>query len=153
MHAESMNFLQWPAYRSYTPQYDSMHVNQKWELNKYAGISRGFGFFSAGTASYMALPVSLQLNRVLNKNLYAFAAVSAAPVLVNFNIAFTNPSFNRYFPVDGMSNVYQFGFNSRVEMGLMYINDSKTFSISGSIGVENGSYPFYPVNRVNKTKQ
>ncbi len=153
LQAENMNYLQWPAYPENTPLNDSIHINQKWQLNKYAGIFSGFGFFSAGPTSFMALPVGLQLSRELNKNLYAFTAVSAAPVLFNFNRAFTDPAFNKYYPGNSMSNAYQFGFNSRVEVGLMYINDAKTFSISGSIGVERGSYPLYPANRVNKTKQ
>jgi hypothetical protein len=33
-------------------------------------------------------------------------------------------------------------------LGLMYINDQKTFSISGSIGVERSSYQFMPFNQV-----
>jgi hypothetical protein len=52
-----------------------------------------------------------------------------------------------------MANPYGFGLNSRVDIGLMYINDARTFSISGSIGVERGTYPVYPSNRVTTKKQ
>jgi len=40
---------------------------------------------------------------------------------------------------------------SRAELGLMYINNDKTFSISGSIGIEKNSYPLYPYNQMNST--
>ena len=46
-----------------------------------------------------------------------------------------------------------FGMSSRVEGGLMYVNDERTFSISGSIAVERNSYPFYPSNRPNTNTQ
>ena len=38
------------------------------------------------------------------------------------------------------------GLYSRAELGLQYINDERTFSISGSIGVERSSYPVLPYN-------
>ncbi|MBA4166506.1 MAG: hypothetical protein H0X41_03005, partial [Chitinophagaceae bacterium] len=33
---------------------------------------------------------------------------------------------------------------SGAEAGLLYINDARTFSISGSVHVDRTSYPFYP---------
>ncbi|MEJ7680097.1 MAG: hypothetical protein WKG06_20000 [Segetibacter sp.] len=33
------------------------------------------------------------------------------------------------------------GIYSRAELGLQYINDERTFSISGSVGVERSSFP------------
>ena len=44
-------------------------------------------------------------------------------------------------------NASNFGIYPAAQMGLMYINDERTFSISGSIGVSRSSYynrsPFY----------
>jgi hypothetical protein len=98
------------------------------------------------------VPVSLQLSRPLNKNLYAFAGVSAAPVFFSFNhLYMQQPVLNPSYHNLPMGNA--FGLNSRVEAGLMYINDAKTFSISGSIGVDRTSYPVYPTNRTTTKKQ
>lgn len=128
---------------------DSNQVNQKWYFSKYAGLSAGFSFFNGGSATYISAPFVLQLNHPLNNNVIAFAAVSAAPTFYSFNSAFTNPTAGKYYPGSYLPNTYNFGMNSRVEMGLMYINDARTFSISGSIGVEQSSYPFYPTERIN----
>jgi hypothetical protein len=94
-------------------------------------------------------PVGLQVNHPLNNNLIAFAGISTAPTFFSFNHSFTDPALSKYYPGSYLPNTYSFGINSRVEMGLMYINDAKTFSISGSIGVEQSSYPVYPVSRMN----
>jgi hypothetical protein len=42
---------------------------------------------------------------------------------------------------------------SRADIGLMYVNDAKTFSISGSIGIERSTYPLLPYYPVNTTSQ
>ena len=122
---------------------DSNPVNQKWYFSKYAGISAGFSFFNGGSATYVSAPFVLQLNHPLNDHVTAFAAVSASPTFFSFNNAFTNPTAGKYYPGSYPPNTYNFGMNSRVEMGLMYINDARTFSISGSIGVERSSYPIF----------
>ncbi len=121
------------------------NLNQKWYFSKYAGVSVGFGYFYGGSGSYVAVPVGVQLNHPLNNNLTAFAGISAAPTFFSFNNAFTNPTAGKYYPGSYLPNTYSFGMSSRVEMGLMYTNDAKTFSISGSIGVERSSYPIFPV--------
>jgi hypothetical protein len=41
---------------------------------------------------------------------------------------------------------------SSASLGLMYINDARTFSISGSISIERDNYPVYYYNPVNTTK-
>jgi hypothetical protein len=89
----------------------------------------------------------------LNKNLYAFAGISAAPVFFNFNRLYTDPIVNPSYPGYNLSKPYGFGLNSRVEMGLMYINDAKTFSISGSVGIERSTYPVDPSSRMNTKRQ
>lgn len=123
-------------------------ANKKWFFSKYSGISTTFSFFRGGSATVVSVPIGLQLNRTLNNNLYAFAGVSLAPAYVNFNQSFLSADFNKAnqnpFFQSGSLGIY-----SRAELGLQYINDDRTFSISGSIGVERNNYsmPFYnPIN-------
>jgi hypothetical protein len=133
--------------------------DQKWQFSHYASLSAGYVFSGGrsalfpGGASYISTPVGLQLSRQLNKNLYAFTGISAAPTFFSFNRLYTQSINNSSYPGSYLSRPYGAGLNSRVEMGLMYVNDAKTFSISGSVGVERGSYPIYPTNRVNTKKQ
>lgn len=120
---------------------------KKWFVSRYSGITAGMSFFNGGTANFVAAPIGLQLNRRINNNLFAFAGVSAAPSYVYFNRAFTGAHFG-----NGHNNLYQagnLGLSSRAEVGLMYVNDERTFSISGSLGVERHSYPLGipPLNR------
>ena len=123
--------------------------NKKWFLTKYSGISTSFSFFKGGNATVFAVPVGLQINRRLNDNFYAFAGVSAAPAYINFNRSFLSGNGSKTFQNNSNLNTNGFGMYSRAEMGLMYINNDKTFSISGSIGIERSSYPLFPYNRVN----
>jgi hypothetical protein len=149
----SLNFSQsllFPPYQAYG---DSSQTNQKWYFTKYAAISTGAIFYNGGGGTFLSAPVGLQLNHPINNNLIAFAGVSAAPTFFNYNSLYTDPVFNKSYPGNYMSNPYGFGLNSRVDIGLMYINDARTFSISGSIDVERGSYPVYPSNRVITKKQ
>jgi len=150
----SMNFTLWQPFPGYSPLGDSSYSNQKWHFGLYQGISAGFGFFNGSSATVLSAPVGLQLNRALNNNLYAFAGVSVAPAFFSFNPSYTDPVSNKSYPGYNLSNAYGFGANSRVEVGLMYVNDAKTFSISGSFGIERSSYPVYPSDRMNtKNKQ
>ena len=116
---------------------------KKWFLTSYSNIGIGFNFFNGGAATVVSAPVGLQLNRQLNNNFYAFTGVSLAPTYVNFNSSFPPPGIKPYTG-NGLKSDY-FGLYPSVNMGMMYINDARTFSISGSIGVERSSYPiFYP---------
>ena len=117
-------------------------VHSKWSFSKQAGVSMGYSFFRGGNASFVSVPLGIKLNRRLTNNLYAFTGVSVAPSYINFNSAFiptgsdkTNGSF--------FTKGNTLGLSSRVELGLMYVNDAKTFSISGSIGMERNSVPVY----------
>lgn len=119
---------------------DSMS-SKKWSLTKYASVSAGAMFFKGGSASFLSAPVGVQLNRRLTNNLYAFADVAVAPTYLNSGSTFRSPGF-----LKTGTNVYQpsvFGMYSRAALGLQYVNDDRTFSISGSIGVSRGSYPYY----------
>jgi len=127
---------------------DSLTDKKKWFMSKSVGISTSFGFFNGGNATVLAVPLTLQLNRKLNNNLYAFAGISAAPAYVNFNRSILSANTNKFSSNNGMFQSNRLDIFSRAELGLMYINDQKTFSISGSIGIERSSYPlipFYPV--------
>jgi hypothetical protein len=143
MPVGSANFMLWQPFPAYNRINDSTHLNQKWYFTKYAAVNAGFGFYNGGSSTFMSVPVGVQINHPLNNNLIAFAGISAAPVF--FTNSFMNPIYNKSYPGPYQVNPYNFGMNSRIEMGLMYINDAKTFSISGSIGVERGYYPGYPV--------
>jgi hypothetical protein len=148
----NMNFVQWTPFPGYDQIRDSHHANQKWYFSKYAGVAAGVGFYNGASATVISTPIGLQLNRQLNNNLVAFAGVYAAPTFFNFGHSFTDPSFNKSYPGSSFSNQYGFGINHGFQMGLMYVNDARTFSISGSIGVEQSSYPVYPVERRNTKK-
>ena len=149
----SMNYTRFQQIPYYTPLNDSSSLHQKWFVSKFVGLSAGFGYFNGGSATVLSVPFGLQLNRQLNNNLIAFAGISAAPSFYTSNGSFTNPALNKSYPGSTLSNKYGFGMNSRVEMGLMYINDEKTFSISGSIGIDRTSYPVYPAEPVNRKRQ
>ena len=149
-----MNSSQMGGFPHYTQQLDSSTLNRKWSLNKYVGISSSFGFFNGGNMSVMSVPIGVQLNRRLTQNLYAFAGVSVAPSYFTYNRSFND--FNAYKSNPGNTRINSngLGIYSRVEAGLMYINDDRTFSISGSIGIDRSSYPVYPANnRINTQKQ
>ena len=135
-----LDYMQW---RPSPIQFDAGKAGQKWQLQKYAGLSAGTVLFG-GNASYLSAPVGLQLTRSLNKNLYGFAGASVAPTFFSFSRLYNDPGFKANYP--GLQNGYGLGLRSRVEAGLMYINDDRTFSISGSIGIESSSYPVRPSN-------
>ncbi|AXY74195.1 hypothetical protein D3H65_09505 [Paraflavitalea soli] len=141
-----------PSYRQFNHGADTNHLQKKWFLTKYAGISAGFAGFSGGSASFLSAPMGLQINRQLTNNVYAFAGVSVAPVFAHYNSPFYQPGAIKNYGLMNPNN--NFGTYSAAHMGLMYINNDKTFSISGSIGVGRHSYngysPFYaPGNNGN----
>lgn len=122
----------------------------KWFLTSYSGLSTSVTFFKGGNATILALPMGIQLNRRLNNNLYAFANVAVAPAFVSLNPSFITSGNNKNFMANPfMSN--GFNVNPSVSLGLMYVNDARTFSISGSISAERGSYPLIPFYQGNKT--
>ena len=128
--------------------YDS--TQKKWFVSSYVSITAGYSFFRGGNSSIIAAPIGLQLNRRLTNNLYAFAGVSVAPAYVNFNRAFVNADMIKVSN-NKFSSYQNTGVYSSASLGLMYINDARTFSISGSISVERSNYPMYYYNPVNTT--
>lgn len=126
--------------------------NKKWFVSTYSSISTGYNFFNGGRGFFISAPIGLQLNRKLTNNLYAFAGVSEAPAYMNFNHSFMSADVNKMYPNSNFIRTNNLGIYSRAEMGLMYINDAKTFSISGSIGIERSSNPLFINQQVNTTR-
>jgi len=125
--------------------YYTQHVQtKKWFLTSYSNIGIGFNFFNGSTATVVSAPVGLQLNRQLNNNFYAFTGVSLAPTYISFNRSFLSSGIKPHTGNGFKSD--NFELYSSVNMGLMYVNDARTFSISSSIGVARSSYPMllYP---------
>jgi hypothetical protein len=137
-------------FHTYSMPGDSTHFNQKWYVSSYAGISAGYGFINGYGTMMLSVPVGLQLNHPLNNNLIAFAGVNVAPSLFSFNRSFMTQTMNPSYPGSTIPNAYGFDVNSGVQLGLMYVNDARTFSISGSIGVERSSFPVYPAYPSNR---
>lgn len=125
---------------------------KKWSVSKFVGLSQSFIFSKGGNAAITSVPIGLQINRRLSNNLYAFANVAVAPSYINFNHAFTNSNFNKMNTGNMFSGSNSLGIYSSASMGLMYINDARTFSISGSISVDRNSTPFFPVYPVNTSR-
>jgi len=126
---------------------------RKWFVTSYTSITAGYSFFRGGGASFVAAPISFQLNRRLSNNLYAFAGITAAPTYFNFNRAFLTTGLNK---INTRNTLYQpgnFSMYSAATMGLMYINDARTFSVSGSISVERSNYPLFYNNQLYTNKQ
>jgi hypothetical protein len=111
-----------PAYNNS----DTSILNKKWSVSSYMGIVAGYGS--------VYTPIGLQLNRRLTNNVFAFAGISTAPAYSNFNRSFVT--------ANSFKNSYPGSMYTRYEAGLMYVNDARTFSISGSISVNQSNYRF-----------
>ena len=141
VYPQSTNFL------NNSQTHDSLSTPKKWFFSTYSGLSTSVSFFKGGNATIFSAPMGLQLNRRLNNNLYAFANVTVAPSYISIN-----PSYLTGFNKNFSNNPFQqgsFGLYPAASVGLMYINDAKTFSISGSISAERSVYPglpYYPAN-------
>ncbi|MEO6137025.1 MAG: hypothetical protein ABIP35_17860 [Ginsengibacter sp.] len=118
-------------------------TNKKWFLSTNHSMNTGISFFKGGHASFVAMPMTLQLNRRLNENLYAFVNVGVTPAYINFSPSYIRNGFGKTFQSNGY-NANSLGLNPSASFGLMYINDAKTFSVSGSFTAEQNNYPFMP---------
>ena len=118
---------------------DTSHINSRWSFSKYAGFSAGYGFPYGSTS--VSVPLGMQMNYRINKNVYAFTGVTVAPTYYTFRNSFVQS--DKYLNSPAFLNTTGFGVFSGVYGGLMYVNDDRTFSISGSIGIETGSFPAY----------
>lgn len=127
---------------------------KKWFVSRYSGISVGHNYlYGVMNNAFVAAPIGLQLNRRLNHNLFGFAGVSVAPVFLSLNQHYLFPGMNKDYPVNSLFGKNNLGLYQKAELGLMYINDAKTFSISGSIGVQRSNYPVFLYPRMNSGKQ
>lgn len=91
------------------------------KLSFYGIAGMQTGLFNA--ASFSAIAV-----KPLAKNWFAFGGLTAATPFTTCAVCL--PGKNR-------NNLYQ------AQGGLMYVNDAKTFSVSGSIRYGNTAYPGY----------
>lgn len=137
------DYTQLAPFPSYHQFININPTDHKWQLNKFAMLSAGYVFYGGG-ASFLTAPMGLQLTRPLNNNIYAFTGISVAPAVFSVNRLLAAPVTSPFY---SGNNGYGFGVNGRVEAGLMYINDARTFSISGSVSVDRTSYPVYPSSR------
>ena len=125
---------------------------KKWLVSRYGGISTSFILYNGGNATVLSVPLGIQLSRKLTNNFYAFGGLSMAPAYINFNRSFLSANINKTGQNNGFMKSSQLNLYSRAEMGLMYINDAKTFSISGSIGIERNNYPIFLPQQINTAR-
>jgi hypothetical protein len=123
----------------------------KWFFSSYRGLSTSVSFFKGGHASILTVPMGLQLNRRLNNNWFAFANVTVAPSYIGLNRSYLG-GLNKSFSNHSFKQ-NSFGLYPAASLGVMYMNDARTFSISGSITRESSVFPmlpYYPVNTVSQ---
>jgi len=134
------------------PSFNSDPKN-KWQLKPFASLSAGYIFLNGGI-SYVSAPMGLALFHPLNTNWTAYGAATLTPTFFNVNrlsmLPINDPNYRGY----PFSGGYGLGLTPGIQGGMIYTNDAKTFSISGSVRFEQSSYPiYYPSNRVISTKQ
>lgn len=136
-----------PSFGTFKPSQqtnDTNHIYKKWFVTKYAGISTGFVAFKGGSGSFLSVPLAWQLNRQLTNNLFAFGSVSVTPSVFRYNSMPYEPIVNKS---GSLVQPNHFAAYPDAKIGVMYISNDRTFSISGSVGVSRGSYygysPFY----------
>jgi hypothetical protein len=138
-------YTPWQPYVPYS-QFVNPGPNRGWQLQPFASVSVGYTFIGGGV-SYLSAPVGIALYRPLNNNFTAFGAATLAPTVFHFSSMYTAS------PAYPGNNFTALGVNAGVTGGVIYTNDAKTFSISGSISVQRGSYPVYIPPATNTRKQ
>jgi hypothetical protein len=141
-------FTPWQPYIPYS-LLTADNPNQGWQVRPYASVSAGYLFLGGGI-SYLSAPAGLMVYRPLNHNFTGFAGVNLAPTVFNMSRLYTDQLVNPSYPGNRFSGL---AVNAGIQGGIIYTNDAKTFSISGSISVERGSYPMYVPPRTNPVKQ
>jgi hypothetical protein len=139
--------MPWQSFTPYTLSLDADQISH-WQVRPYAGVSAGY-IFGGNGISYLSAPVGVAFYRPLNRKLSAFATAYVAPTVFNAGSLYMDPLINP------AGNTFRgLGLNTGVSGGVIYTNEAKTFSISGSISVERGSYPVYvPPYKANTGKQ
>ena len=118
---------------------NAANTGHKWRFQTFTSMNLGYMFLGSGL-TYVSVPVGVALYRPLNNNFTAFTAATLAPMAFHFSSLYNTPFHNPMFPGNGVTGL---GVNAALSGGLIYTNDAHTFSISGSISVERGSYPVY----------
>lgn len=132
---------------------DSSRLAKKWSVMPYGGIGAGFGFSPAGQTNGFLAPMGVQVNRRISNNWYAFANATVAPGYSYFNQSFLSADVSKNLPLMSRYSANGLGIYNSVGGGLMYVNDARTFSISGSIHYSRSSYPAYPFYQGSNTAQ
>ncbi len=125
----------WQSYVPYS-QFINPSLHRGWQLQPFASASIGYTFIGGG-GSYFSAPIGIALFHPLNNNFTAFGAATVAPTVFHFSSLYGNS------PGYPGNNFTTLGVNAGVTGGVIYTNDAKTFSISGSISVQRGSNPVY----------
>jgi hypothetical protein len=146
--AAGWGYTPWQPYVPYSV-ITAGNTDHTWQLRPFASASVGYIFLGGGI-SYVSAPVGLILYRPLNNNFTAFGAATVAPTVFHFSSLYNTPYGNPGYPANNLTGL---GVNAAVQGGIIYTNDAKTFSISGSISVERGSYPVYTAPRTTARKQ
>jgi len=129
-----------PAFGNPGQVADTNYLQKKWFITKYAGITTGFVGFKGGSSSFLSAPLEYQINRQFTNNIFAFGGVSVTPSLLQYNGAFYQPGIDKNYSSIRANN---FSINPAARIGVMYISNDRTFSISGSVGVSRSSYNGY----------
>ncbi|HEV9038179.1 MAG TPA: hypothetical protein VGQ51_16205 [Puia sp.] len=109
---------------------------RKWQIKPYASVSAGYIFLNGGI-SYLSTPVGFTFARPLNNNIAAYTNLSLAPTIFSMSSLYSAPA--GLSPYSGAG----YGLSTRIEGGLIYSNDARTFSISGGVSIERGSYQLF----------
>lgn len=131
---------------------NNKHLNDsvatpKWFLNSYRAVSTSVSFFKGGNATIFSAPMGVQLIRRINNNWYGYADVRIAPSFINVKPSYVNGFNKDYTQTTFPQNNYQ--LFPAASVGMMYVNDNRSFSISGSVSAERNVYlplPYYPRN-------
>ncbi|WP_143160073.1 hypothetical protein [Chitinophaga jiangningensis] len=118
---------------------DSSHIQKKWFVTKYTGLSAGFVGFKGGSGTYLSAPMAIQLNRQLTPNLFAFGSLSATPTVMRFS----GPAYQPLYKNSGNMQMNSSGIFPAARAGVMYISNDRTFSVSGSVSVSRSNYYGY----------
>ncbi len=124
----------------------------KWSVNRFTMLSNNYMFFNGGSSNMLSLTTGFQLNRKLSNNLYAYGNIAVAPSLFSFNSAFGNPGFSKGNAANPFGGQQGFGVYTAASLGLMYINNDRTFSISGGFSVQRTNTPFPAMMQTNTSR-
>lgn len=135
----------------YLPSFDAGNLKRPWQVRPFASLSAGYIFLNGGI-SYVSAPVGVALFHPLTTNWTAYGAATVTPVGFSFNRLATVPMTDPHYRGYPFGGGYGLGLTTGVQGGLIYTNDDRTFSISGSVHFERSTYPVYPSDRVHTAK-